>query len=202
MKSGCGQKSLSTLRAWAGSFFVFRTRRDLLLEFDTRKGYALYWIQHTSNSERVATVSSNINLFPISLYGTERLAEIHLPEEQLRYVRFTASAAKYEAAGNPWCFAIDADGQCIGYLYAVPDSEGDLHLHKLVIDAAHQNNGAGTAAMEEFLEKARSAGASFVFLSVAYGNEGADRFYRRLGFVDTELGIAEAGCKLLTCQLR
>lgn len=169
---------------------------------DMQRNCALYWFLYPSTAERMMTMSQNVNLFPISLYGTERLSEIHLPDKQLRHVRFTASAAKYEAAGNPWCFAIDADGQCIGYLYAVPDSEGDLHLHKLVIDAAHQNNGAGTAAMKEFLEKARSAGASFVFLSVAYGNEGAGRFYRRLGFVDTELGIAEAGCKLLTCQLR
>lgn len=162
-----------------------------------------YWSLDVSiQSERMTAMYQNVHLFPISFYGTERLAEIHLPEEQLQYVRFTASAAKYEAAGNPWCFAIDADGQCIGYLNAVPDSEGDLHIHKLVIDAEHQNQGAGTSAMEEFLEMAQQAGASFVFLSVAYGNDAAARFYRRLGFVDTELGVAEAGCKLMTCQLR
>lgn len=144
----------------------------------------------------------NVHLFPISLYGTERLTEIHLPDDQLQHVRFTVSAARFEAAGNPWCFAIDADGQCIGYLYAVPDSEGDLHIHKLVIDAKHQNRGAGTSAMEEFLEMARKSGASFVFLSVACGNDGAARFYQRLGFVDTELGVAEAGCNLMVCQLK
>lgn len=142
-------------------------------------------------------MSQNVNLFPISLYGTERLTEIHLPDEQLQFVRFTASAAKYEAAGNPWCFAIDMDGQCIGYLNAVPDSEGDLHIHKLVIDVEHQSKGAGTSAMEEFLQMAKESGAIFVFLSVAYGNERAAQFYQRLGFVNTELGLAEAGCKLM-----
>lgn len=169
---------------------------------DMQRNCALYWFLYPSTAERMMTMSQNVNLFPISLYGIERLSEIHLPDEQLQFVRFTASVAKYEAAGNPWCFAIDMDGQCIGYLNAVPDSEGDLHIHKLVIDAKHQNGGAGTSAMEEFLEMARKSGASFVFLSVACGNDGAARFYRRLGFVDTELGVAEAGCNLMVCQLK
>lgn len=62
-----------------------------------------------------------IHLFPISLYGLDRLHQIILPEEQLQYVRFTSAAA---------------------------------------------------------------------------------RFYQRFGFTDTELGMAEAGCKLMTLSLR
>lgn len=148
------------------------------------------------------TMSHNVHLFPISIYGTERLTAICLPEEQLQYVRFSAAAAQYEAAGNPWCFAVDMDGRCIGYLAAESDSDGDLHINKFVIDYSYQRQGAGTAAMEEFLRMARDSDANFIFLSVAYGNPAAARFYRRFGFVDTELGMAEAGCKLMTLSLR
>lgn len=142
-----------------------------------------------------------VQLFPISEYGIERLQGINLPEEQLHFVRFSAAAIPYEAAGNQWCFAIDQDGDCVGYLNAEEDFEGDLYIRKLVIDYAHQKMGIGTDAMEQFIQMARSAGARFVMLSVAYQNEGAERFYRKLGFLDTELGLAEAGCKLLTLSL-
>ena len=141
------------------------------------------------------------HLFPIALYGIDRLAQIHIPEEQCQYVLFSPAAAEYEAIGNPWCFAIDLDGECIGYLDAEEDAEGDLYIHKLVIDAAHQRQGAGTSAMNEFIQMARQAGASFVFLSVAYKNQDAARFYESLGFTETELGLAEAGCKLMSLAL-
>lgn len=147
-------------------------------------------------------MSQNIHLFPITIYGTERLAGIRLPEEQLQYVRFSASAAQYEAAGNPWCFAVDLDGHCIGYLDAESDSDGDLHINKFVIDQSYQRQGVGSAAMEEFLQMARDSNVDFIFLSVAYGNPAAARFYQRFGFTDTELGMAEAGCKLMTLSLR
>lgn len=141
------------------------------------------------------------HLFPIELYGIERLKQIHIPEEQRQYVLFSPSAAEYESIGNPWSFAIDLDGDCIGYLTAEEDTEGDLYIHKLVIDEAHQKKGAGTQAMNEFIQMARNAGAHFVFLSVAYQNHSATRFYESLGFSETELGIAEAGCKLLALSL-
>lgn len=102
-------------------------------------------------------MSQNIHLFPITIYGTERLAGIRLPEEQLQYVRFSASVAQYEAAGNPWCFAVDLDGHCIGYLDAESDSDGDLHINKFVIDQSYQRQGVGSAAMEEFLQMARDS---------------------------------------------
>lgn len=143
-----------------------------------------------------------IHLFPISLYGLDRLHQIILPEEQLQYVRFTPAAAQYEAAGNPWCFAVDLDGRCIGYLDAESDSDGDLHINKFVIDQSYQRQGAGSAAMEEFIQMGRNSEANFIFLSVAYGNPAAARFYQRFGFTDTELGMAEAGCKLMTLSLR
>lgn len=141
-------------------------------------------------------------LFPIEFYGVERLKQIHIPEVQRQYVLFSPTAAEYESIGNPWCFAIDLDGYCIGYLSAEEDAEGDLYVHKFVIDEAHQRKGAGTKAMNEFMQMARNAGAHFVFLSVAYKNHSATRFYESLGFSETELGIAEAGCKLLSLSLR
>lgn len=155
----------------------------------------------TQNLLRYSKNMRDVQLFPVSEYGMERLQRIILPEEQLRYTRFSASTIPYEAAGNQWCFAIDQDGDCVGYLNAEEDFEGDLYIRKLVVAYSHQQMGIGTDAMEQFIQMARSAGARFVMLSVAYQNEGAERFYRKLGFLGTELGLAEAGCKLLTLSL-
>lgn len=143
-----------------------------------------------------------IELFNASEYGLERLSEIHLPDEQLRHVRFSEKAAYYEAVGNPWSFAIDCDGACVGYITAEEDSEGDLYIHKFVVDYGHQHSGIGTEAMDQFLQLARAHGSQYIFLSVAMENESAHNFYRSCGFRPTELGIAEAGCCLYEKCLR
>lgn len=144
----------------------------------------------------------SIKLYPVSSYGIGRLREICLPEEQLCHVRFSERAAYYEAAGNPWCMAIDCDGACIGYITAEEDAEGDLYIHKFVVDYSHQHQGIGTEAMEQFLRLARSHDSQYVFLSVAAENEAGHRFYKTCGFRQTELGIAEAGCCLYEKCLR
>lgn len=143
----------------------------------------------------------DIQLFSTTEYGVERLQEISLPAEQLRHVRFSVAAAHYEAAGNPWSFAVDCDGRCVGYLNAERDFEGDFHIHKFVVDSRYQGQGIGTEAMNQFLRLARSAQAEYIFLSVAFDNREAERFYRKFGFSETELGLAEAGCRLFSLAL-
>ena len=145
--------------------------------------------------------SMNIQLFPIIGYGIERLQEISIPNEQLHFVKFSPSAAQYEAIDNPWCFAVDVDGKCVGYLNAEEDFEGDLYIRKFVIDQAHQHIGIGTAAIKQFIQMAQTSGTRFVMLSVAYQNQNAELFYKKLGFTNNELGLAEAGCKLLILPL-
>lgn len=138
---------------------------------------------------------SRVNLFPLELYGIDSLRSIHLPDEQNRHVHFAIKSVPYEAAGNPWVFAIDLDGECVGYLSAEKDFEGDLHIHKFVIKPEAQNRGLGSDALNEFITLARNSGASVIFLSVAYENVGAERFYRRFGFRVSAIGTVETGCR-------
>lgn len=137
-----------------------------------------------------------IELVQVDDSTIHQLQNIHIPDSQNRFVKFRYEVVSYEAAGNPWCFCILKTGRCVGYLAAEEDFEGDFHLNKLVIDARYQQHGIGTEALEKFLELARKNGARYVFLSVAYENRVAQRFYEKNGFTKDMLGTAEAGCNL------
>lgn len=139
-------------------------------------------------------------LAPLEYYGLDRLVDISIPESQNQFVKFNARAAGYEMAGNPWCFAIDTDGVCTGYLFAEADSNRDLHLHKLVVSESLHGQGIGSAAIKEFIAMAKESGADTIFLSVAIGNDRAEKFYQRFGF-SPAICMGEAGCRLFSLDL-
>ncbi len=85
----------------------------------------------------------------------------------------------------------EADGEVVGYLhYEIvdkPQSEYMLarryiHVHALSIKAAHQRKGYGDQLMAYVAQLARDRGIPGVMLEVWEFNEGAQAFYRRLGF--------------------
>lgn len=137
-----------------------------------------------------------IELVQVDDSTIHQLQDIHIPDSQNRFVKFRYEVVSYEAVGSPWCFCILKEGHCVGYLAAEEDFEGDFHLNKLVIDARYQQHGIGTEVLEKFLELVRKNGARYVFLSVAYENGVAQRFYEKNGFIKDMLGTAEAGCNL------
>lgn len=68
---------------------------------------------------------------------------------------------------------------------------GVLHLIDIALIAARRGRGVGTALMRALMAEARAAGCA-MRLSVASGNAGAARLYRRLGFATVEERAADA----------
>ncbi|WMJ07949.1 N-acetyltransferase [Nitrosomonas sp. sh817] len=72
------------------------------------------------------------------------------------------------------------DGQRVGMLMILEET-GRLWLDEIQIDPQFQNQGIGTAVIEELIATARDRQLP-VHLRVLRANRGAHRLYRRLGF--------------------
>lgn len=92
----------------------------------------------------------------------------------------------WEGATNVMYLADDADGASVGM--AVGSREGDeqdAHLYAMWVDPAWRTRGVGSRLVHEVLGWGRSWGSRWVILGVTESNDGAARFYERLGFADT-----------------
>lgn len=70
-------------------------------------------------------------------------------------------------------------------MYQLMDGVG--FIMRLMIDEAHQGQGYGRAAMREVLRRLKATPeVERIATSVAKGNAYVERFYRGLGFVDSE----------------
>ena len=61
----------------------------------------------------------------------------------------------------------------------------------LAVDEKVRGNGIGAALMEEVERRARAAGAGGLRLNVSLGNDGARRFYERLGYLQSGVRLAK-----------
>ena len=83
------------------------------------------------------------------------------------------------------------DGEAVGYLnYERIDRPANyykyaqklVHVHVITVRETHRSRGYGEALIERAVEAAREFGASRVTLEVYMFNQGAIRFYERIGF--------------------
>lgn len=82
-------------------------------------------------------------------------------------------------------FVIEHAGTAIGRLTTALRGDGDsraLHVISIVLSASAQKRGVGTDVMHRLGGAALAQGATRLTLSVLRGNDGARRFYERLGF--------------------
>ena len=82
------------------------------------------------------------------------------------------------------------DSEAVGYMnYELIDRPANyykypqklLHVHSLTVRATQRSRGIGEALMQHAIEKGREFGASRITLEVYSFNEGAIRFYERIG---------------------
>jgi ribosomal protein S18 acetylase RimI-like enzyme len=85
-------------------------------------------------------------------------------------------------------FAIWHGPRPVAYAILSRTSPDAVHLHHLMVAAAHRRRGLGARMLGEMEERARSAGARRLTLKVAANNDGARRFYARAGY--REVGMA------------
>jgi ribosomal protein S18 acetylase RimI-like enzyme len=91
----------------------------------------------------------------------------------------------WEGATNVM-YVAEADTALVGM--AVGSRTGkslNAHLHAMWVDPAWRTRGVGSRLVDEVLAWARSWGSRSVILGVTENNDGAARFYERLGFADT-----------------
>lgn len=98
-------------------------------------------------------------------------------------------AQAYAERDIAWPRAIVADGEIVGLLMFEIDPEEEngrpFWLWRLMIDAEHQRQGHGSAALALGIEHLRSLGATELFTSWVQGDGGPEDFYLRLGFEPT-----------------
>ena len=80
--------------------------------------------------------------------------------------------------------AVGVLGACLTLLtYSTWRDAKGLYVVDLFIDGKARNRGLGVKLLREAARRGRAKGARFVKLEVYDTNEGASRFYERLGFV-------------------
>ena len=93
-----------------------------------------------------------------------------------------------EAYANPtWTpLAIVADGRPVGFaMIGYAEEAGSWWIIRLMVDAAEQGNGHGSAALALLLDRLRAEDADEAFITWTPDNAAAARLYRRAGFVPT-----------------
>lgn len=116
------------------------------------------------------------------------LVKLKVAPEQERFVAPNAvslAQAAYKPPGRP--FGLHAGGQPVGFLLLWdarrdPEDPADqLYIWRLMVDARHQGQGHGKAAIRWTIDEARRLGVASVGLSHVQGNP-MGAFYEALGF--------------------
>lgn len=99
------------------------------------------------------------------------------------------------------CVVAEDSRRVVGYLVAWGREE--VHIANIAVAPEVRRQGIGTRLMETALEFARHQGADSVYLEVRISNTGAQKFYRRFGFVPTYIrrGYYENGEDAIVMEL-
>lgn len=80
------------------------------------------------------------------------------------------------------CYAAEAKGDISGYIIASQPEKGHLHIHKFMVAEPLRGKRIGEKMLEFFEKNALENNQNKITLKVGENNEGAIRFYKRLGF--------------------
>lgn len=127
----------------------------------------------------------------LRLYTQTRAAELaSVPwsdDQKAAFVRqqFEAQRADYRSRfPASEHFVLCELGEPVGRVWIDRRSD-EIRLLDIIVDERRQGRGIGRAVLESLIDEATSAGAALRH-SVLTANEGALRFYRRLGFVEID----------------
>ncbi len=76
----------------------------------------------------------------------------------------------------------EKDGKIVGYLISMVRWQYTGHILAVAVDKNNRREGVGTALIMKSIEKLRKSGANQVKLEVRISNEGAQKFYGKIGF--------------------
>ena len=93
-------------------------------------------------------------------------------------------------------YLVVVDGETVGFVTVETGERPSrkrgryLDVVNLAIDAAHRNEGHGTAVLERLAAMAREADRDYLTVSCEWENDGARRFYRDAGFEPKQVTYA------------
>ncbi len=134
------------------------------------------------------------------------LYEVHKVHSDARPDLFKAGAKKYTddelktilANDETPVFAAETDGEVLGYAFCVLQQNRNsssltdiktLYIDDLCVDEAARGKHIGSALYEYVLKYAKSIGCYNVTLNVWAGNDGAHRFYEKIGLKVQKIGM-------------
>jgi diamine N-acetyltransferase len=154
---------------------------------------------------------STVTLREVTDTNRNAVLAIRVAPGQVRFVGTVAGPledAREIPEGKSWYRAIYADEQPVGFVMLSwnvtpkpPRIIGPWFLWKLLIDERHQGRGYGREAVRLVADVVRANGAAELLTSCLLGDDGPERFYRRIGFSPTG-DFDEKGEVILALDLR
>jgi ribosomal protein S18 acetylase RimI-like enzyme len=96
---------------------------------------------------------------------------------------------------NTRCFIAEYGGEAVGYLIGFVRERDTLRpiviaeLQSMYVNRRHRDHGIGARLAQEFFAWCAERGVERVSVTAYASNDGAIRFYRRMGFQDKELTL-------------
>ena len=142
----------------------------------------------------MGTIADRVTLREITAETVRAVIKLSVAEHQRKFVAPNAtSLAQALFAPEAWYRAIYLDDEPVGFvmlsdatlLDPVPENP-QIGLWRFMVEAKHQRQGVGRAAMAKIIEHVRSKGV-FEKVSLTYfpADGGPEPFYRSFGFLPT-----------------
>ena len=123
----------------------------------------------------------------------ETFGHLYPPQDLLAYlaIAYPEDLQRQQLEGGDYAaWILELDGQAAGFVFAgpcgLPHAEvqpGDLELKRLYLRRSQQNGGWGAKLFAEAEDWMRRNGPAAIWIGVWSGNEGAQRFYARHGYL-------------------
>jgi diamine N-acetyltransferase len=129
---------------------------------------------------------SDVALVPVTRDNVRDVCQLALRPGQDKMVApaaYTAAEAVHYGERS-WLRAITHDGEVVGVLWVALD-ESPPYLVRFMVDAAHQHQGIGRAAIGLLFEELRAEGCRALELSYVPVDGGAEAFWLGCGFEPT-----------------
>ncbi len=126
-----------------------------------------------------------VALKEITLENFDAVIALKVREDQRELVASNVESIA-QAYVQPGCtpLAVYAEDTLVGFvMYCIDPDDGEWWLYRFMVDARHQGNGYGRAALSQVLERIRADKTRHrIFLGVESSGVASQALYRSLGF--------------------
>lgn len=139
-------------------------------------------------TEAAVSPDSNVTLREITGETLRQIVALKVTSDQDRFVAPNAvSIAEAYFEPKAWFRAIYADETPVGFVMLYEDpAKPEYYLWRYMIDARYQGLGYGRHALQKVIEHVRTRPrATELLLSYVPDKHGPEKFYSKLGFVNT-----------------